>query len=80
VESGIVFQMDKAAPENKIIMGYINECSKNASLYSNSYLYLVAIIKSKLKINRSTYEMLLQSTVSKNVKEQKCEQLKIELI
>ena len=57
---------------------------------------LVAIIKSKLKINRSTYEMLqimsvslfdkthlndlLQSTVSKNVKEQKCEQLKIELI
>jgi len=57
---------------------------------------LVAIIKSKLKINRSTYEMLqiisaslfdkthlndlLQSTVYKNVKEQKCQQLKIELI
>ena len=57
---------------------------------------LVAIIKSKLRINRSTYEMLqimsaslfdkthlndlLQSPVSKNVKEQKCQQLKIELI
>jgi len=57
---------------------------------------LVAIIKSKLKINRSTYEMLqiisaslfdkthlndlLQSPVYKNVKEQKCQQLKIELI
>jgi len=57
---------------------------------------LVAIIKSKLKINRSTYEMLqiisaslfdkthlndlLQSPVYKNVKEQKCKQLKIELI
>ena len=57
---------------------------------------LVAIIKSKLKINRSTYEMLqimsasvfdkthlndlLQSTISKNVKEQKCKQLKFELI
>ena len=57
---------------------------------------LITIIKSKLKINRSTYEILqimsvslfdkthlndlLQSTVSKNVKEQKCKQLKIELI
>jgi transposase len=57
---------------------------------------LVAIIKSKLKINRSTYEMLqiisaslfdkthlndlLQSPIYKNVKEQKCQQLKIELI
>jgi Domain of unknown function (DUF4372)/Transposase DDE domain len=57
---------------------------------------LVAIIKSKLKINRSTYEILqimsaslfdkthlndlLQSPVYKNFKEQKCEQLKIELI
>ena len=57
---------------------------------------LVALIKSKLKINRSTYEMLqiisaslfdkthlndlLQSPVYKNVKEQKCQQLKIELI
>jgi len=57
---------------------------------------LVAIIKSKLKINRSTYEMLqiisaslfdkthlndlLQSPVYKNVKEQKCQQLKLELI
>jgi hypothetical protein len=57
---------------------------------------LVAIIKSSLKINRSTYEILqimsaslfdkthlndlLQSNVSKNVKEQKSEQLKIELI
>ena len=57
---------------------------------------LVAVIKSKLKINRSTYEMLqimsaslfdkthlnelLQSPINKNVKEQKCEQLKIEPI
>lgn len=57
---------------------------------------LVAIIKSKLKINRSTYEILqimsaslfdkthlnelLKSPVYKNVKEQKCKQLKIELI
>jgi len=57
---------------------------------------LVAIIKSKLKINRSTYEMLqiisaslfdkthlndlLQSPVYKNAKEQKCQQLKLELI
>jgi hypothetical protein len=57
---------------------------------------LIAIIKNKLKINRSTYEMLqlisvslfdkthlndlLQSPVFKNVKEQKCQQLKIELI
>ena len=57
---------------------------------------LVAIIKSKLKINRSPYEMLqiisvslfdkthlndlLQSPVYKNVKEQKCRQLEIELI
>ena len=57
---------------------------------------LVAIIKSRLKINRSTYEMLqimsaslfdkthinelLQSPVYKNVKEQKCEQLKLDLI
>ena len=57
---------------------------------------LVAIIKSKLKINRSTYEMLqimgaslfdkthlndlLQSPVSKNAKEQKNKQLKMELI
>jgi len=57
---------------------------------------LVTIIKSKLKTNLSTYEMLqimsaslfdktplnelLKSTVYKNVKEQKCEQLKIELI
>ena len=57
---------------------------------------LVAIIKSKLKINRSTYEMLqiisaslfdkthlndlLQSPAYKNVKEQKYQQLKIELI
>ena len=57
---------------------------------------LVAIIKNKLKINRSTYEILqivsaslfdkthlndlLQSPVYKNVKEQKCEQLEIELI
>ncbi len=56
---------------------------------------LVAILKSKLKINRSTYEILqilsaslfdkthlndlLKSNVYKNVKEQKCEQLKIEL-
>ncbi len=57
---------------------------------------LIAIIKSKLKINRPTYEMLqimsaslfdkthlndlLQSTIPKNGKEQKCEQLKFELI
>jgi hypothetical protein len=57
---------------------------------------LVAVIKSKLKINRSTYEILqimsaslfdkthlnelLKSPVYKNVKEQKCKQLKIELI
>ena len=57
---------------------------------------MVAIIKSKLKINRSTYEMLqilsaslfdkthlndlLQSPVSKNAKEQKNKQLKMELI
>ena len=57
---------------------------------------LVAVIKSKLKINRSTYEMLqiisaslfdkthlnelLKSPVYRNVKEQKCKQLKIELI
>ena len=57
---------------------------------------LVAVIKSQLKINRSTYEMLqiisaslfdkthlnelLKSPVCKNVKEQKCKQLKIELI
>ena len=57
---------------------------------------LVTVIKSKLKTTLSTYEMLqiisaslfdktplnelLQSTVYKNVKEQKCEQLKIELI
>ena len=57
---------------------------------------LVAIIKSKLKIKRSTYEILqimsaslfdkahlnelLQSPINKNVKEQKCEQLKFELI
>ena len=63
--------------------------------YFDTFSYS-AIIKSKLKINRSTYEMLqimsvslfdkthlndlLQSTDSKNVKEQKCEQLKIELI
>ena len=56
---------------------------------------LVAIIKSKLKISRSTYEILqimsaslfdkthlndlLKSPVYKNVKEQKCEQLKINL-
>ncbi len=56
---------------------------------------LVAILKSKLKINRSTYEILqilsaslfdkthlndlLNSAVYKNVKEQKCEQMKIEL-
>lgn len=56
---------------------------------------LVAIIKSKLKISRSTYEILqimsaslfdkthlndlLKSPVYKNVKEQKCEQLKIDL-
>lgn len=57
---------------------------------------LVAIIKSKLKTNRSTYEILqilsvslfdkthlhtlLQSTISQDVKEQKCEQLKFNLI
>ena len=57
---------------------------------------LVAIIKSKLNTNRSTYEMLqimsaslfdkthlnelLQSPVYKSIKELKCEQLKIELI
>jgi hypothetical protein len=57
---------------------------------------LVAVIKSKLKITRSTYEILqimsaslfdktrlnelLKSTVYKNVKELKCEQLKFELI
>ena len=57
---------------------------------------LVAVIKSKLKIKRSTYEILqimsaslfdkaylnelLQSPINKNVKEQKCEQLKFELI
>ena len=57
---------------------------------------LVAVIKSKLKTNRSTYEILqimsaslfdkthlnelLQSPVYKNVKEQKCQQLKFELI
>lgn len=57
---------------------------------------LVAIIKSKLKIKRSTYEILqivsaslfdktylnelLQSSVYKNVKEQQSEQLKMELI
>ena len=57
---------------------------------------MVAIIKSKLKIKRSTYEILqimsaslfdkahlnelLQSPINKNVKEQKCEQLKFELI
>jgi Domain of unknown function (DUF4372)/Transposase DDE domain len=57
---------------------------------------LVAVIKSKLKTTLSTYEILqimsaslfdkaplnelLQSPVYKNVKEQKCEQLKIELI
>ncbi len=57
---------------------------------------LVAVIKSKLKINRSTYEILqivsaslfdkthlnelLQSPINKNVKEQKCKQLKIDLI
>ncbi len=56
----------------------------------------VAIIKGKLKINRSTYEMLqimsaslfdkthlnelLKNPINKNVEEQKCEQLKIELI
>ena len=57
---------------------------------------LVAVIKSKLKTNRSTYEMLqimsaslfdkthlndlLKSPIYKNVKEQKCKQLEIELI
>ena len=57
---------------------------------------LVAVIKNKLKTTLSTYEMLqimsaslfdkaplnelLKSPVYKNVKEQKCEQLKIELI
>ena len=57
---------------------------------------LVAIIKSKLKINRSTYEILqilsaslfdkthlnqlLQSPISQNVKEQIYKQLKINLI
>jgi hypothetical protein len=57
---------------------------------------LVAIIKSKLKINRSTYEILqilsvslfdktqlnqlLQSPISQNVKEHKCKQLIINLI
>ena len=57
---------------------------------------MVAVIKSKLKINRLIYEMLqimsaslfdkthpnelLQSPIDKNVKEQKCEQLKFELI
>ena len=57
---------------------------------------LVAIIKSKLKISRSTYEILqilsaslfdkthlndlLQSPVCQDVKEQKCEQLKMMLI
>jgi hypothetical protein len=57
---------------------------------------LVAIIKSELKINRSTYEILqilsaslfdkthlnalLQSSVCQDVKELKCEQLKINLI
>ena len=57
---------------------------------------LVAVTKSKLKTNRSTYKMLqimsdslsskthlselLQSPINKNVEEQKCEQLKIELI
>ena len=57
---------------------------------------LVAVIKSKLKIKRSTYEILqimsaslfdkthlnelLQSPINENVKEQKCEQLKFELI
>ena len=57
---------------------------------------LVTVIKSKLKTNRSTYEMLqimsaslfdkthlnelLQSPVCKSIKELKCEQLKIELI
>lgn len=56
---------------------------------------MVAIIKSKLKIKRSTYKMLqimseslfdkthlndlLKSPVCKNVKEQNCEQLKIKL-
>ena len=56
---------------------------------------LGAVIKSKLKIKRSTYEILqimstslfdkthlnelLQSPIKKNVKEQKCEQLKFEL-
>ena len=56
---------------------------------------MVAIIKSKLKIKRSTYKMLqimseslfdkthlndlLKSPVWKNVKEQNCEQLKIKL-
>ena len=57
---------------------------------------LVAVIKSKLKTNRSTYEMLqimsaslfdkthlnelLRSPVYKSIKDLKCEQLKIELI
>jgi IS4 transposase len=57
---------------------------------------LVAVVKSKLKLNRSTYEILqikcaslfdkthlnqlLKSLVYKNVKEQKCKQVKIELI
>lgn len=57
---------------------------------------LVAIIKSKLKTNRSTYEILqilsvslfdkthlhtlLQSAIPQDVKEQKCEQLKFDLI
>ena len=56
---------------------------------------MVAIIKSKLKIKRSTYKMLqimseslfdkthlndlLKSPDCKNIKEQNCEQLKIKL-
>ena len=88
--------MDKAALENKIILGTSMNAVKTQVYIAIITYTLVAIIKNKLKINRSTYEILqimsaslfdkthlnelLQSPVYKNVKEQKCEQLKIELI
>ena len=87
--------MDKTAPEDKILLGN-NPNAVKTQLYIAIITYtLVAIVRSKMNIQRPTYEILqilgvslldktplnelLKDQTNQKIKEQNCNQLKINL-
>jgi hypothetical protein len=95
VEGRVVLQMDKTTPQNKIVLGYFYQCSKTQVYIAFITYTLVAMIKNQLKTEMSTYEMLqilsvslfdktqltqlFQRPIYQNIKEQDCNQLKMNL-